>query len=893
MRHKMKDWIERVIGQRLCIVAIAFVALLVLIRPAGSPGSSNAMMLSQESLSFADLDPGAQPTEDVGKVDVAIVYDRSGSMQFETICFDCYEREGVDVYPEGTRFYLPFDETFCNSSDAPIVYNGYEILVAEAEYFAYSTSYSEHDYHRDHYVFPNTYWAMQRTPGSAASGQRYPGGFEDKRGAHMMHMPFHDQVGGHSSVTGDAPRLDYDFTIPAAVTDTWYVWLRGQCGGGFWTPAVSSCMVHWGIDRTPMGQTASDAFGDIRSDDGSFAGSNGNLWIWERVGSVALSPGIHQVNIWGGGPGSRLDKIVLTRNPEGPSSTGDRSPGFIQNTTPSWDDARNQEYQTYVDSGYYGGPPDTRGRNATFVPGRPSFACHQCNPIYGLALNQDPECDVGTVIDPDTNCEPGYACCSDLNGNGVIDDDEKCDNSDDDLFDDKQPIRAAQEAAKNFVRRMRARSDQGGFVEYSTDAFVRRELNCLETPGRGLDRMPDGPGLWDPVDGPDNAWIWCYDHRRGPGGYTGDPAIDTVRGSILFAIESMEPEGSTNIADGLKKGIQVLGTQIGHYGRQCAVSVIVLMTDEQANQYPAGDVCSDPEYADLWPEGGAAEDCAIYYANQARDNNVIVYTVGLGDSADLALLAAVAERTGGMFYFTPRMSDLDRVLQEIADQVHTLAPGLQVGQWATPTVVQPGKQLTFTLAVTNTGTVNLHATITDTLPTHVTPTGFITWTPIITTPGGVWTQTVAVTVGMDHVGPLTNVVEVTTQECVTSAHTLILRPGLEITKWSVPDRVLPGGQLTYTLRVTNTGSSDLHATVTDTLPAHVTPTGVLTWTRTITAPGGVWTGQFTVTLDKEYAGPLTNVVRITTREGTKGVYTETAVVEPWWLYLPLVVRQSP
>jgi hypothetical protein len=607
--------------------------------------------------------------ENVSHLDVVIVYDKSGSMQFDTRCFDCYDKAEGEVYPEGVRYPLPFDDTFCNSTDTSLVYNSYEILVAEAEYYAYSTSYFEHDYHVEAYQFPNTYWAIQRTPYSAASGERDPVA-NDKRGAHMMHMPFSDIVDGHSSAPDNAPRLDYVFTIPTAATTTWYIWLRGQCGGGWWDPAVSSCVVHWGVDGSPQGRTAADAFGNIKSDDGSYAGSNGNRWIWERAGSVRLNPGQHEVNIWGGGPGFRLDKIVVTRNPEGPSGTKDRSPSFIKSTTPSWNQVRDQDYQTYAEGSYYGGPPDTGGRNATSVPGRPSFACHQCNPIYGLVLNQDSRCEVGTTVDPDTNCEPGYPCCSDLNGDGDIDYEEKCNNINDDLFDDKQPIRAAQEAAKNFAKRLQARSDQLGFVEYSNSAFIRRELNCIKTPARGLDRMPEGRGIWDPVDGPDNAWIWCYDHRTGPGGYTGDRELnDVTHGSIIGAIDSMEAEGNTNMADGIKKGISTLSTSTGHYGRPNAASIMILMTDGQANEYDKNDVCTRSEYKDMWHEGGTAKDCVVYYATIAKNSNIVIYTIGLGDSADHALLERVSEMTGGIYHFAPSAQDLDRIFQEIADQI--------------------------------------------------------------------------------------------------------------------------------------------------------------------------------------------------------------------------------
>jgi hypothetical protein len=44
------------------------------------------------------------------------------------------------------------------------------------------------------------------------------------------------------------------------------------------------------------------------------------------------------------------------------------------------------------------------------------------------------------------------------------------------------------------------------------------------------------------------------------------------------------------------------------------------------------------------------------------------------------------------------------------------------------------------------------------------PCSAATWTAAITAPGGVWTGTIVVTVDEDHDGPLTNRVQVTTEE---------------------------------------------------------------------------------------------------------------------------------
>ena len=102
-----------------------------------------------------------------------------------------------------------------------------------------------------------------------------------------------------------------------------------------------------------------------------------------------------------------------------------------------------------------------------------------------------------------------------------------------------------------------------------------------------------------------------------------------------------------------------------------------------------------------------------------------------------------------------------------------------------------------------------------------------------------------------------------------------------------------GARLTYTLHVTNTGNVNLHATITDTLPDHVTPTGVLTWTPiTITAPGGIWTDTVVVTVATGYTGTLINRVQVTTDEGATGTARATVCSNFCRIYLPVVLRNK-
>jgi uncharacterized repeat protein (TIGR01451 family) len=106
--------------------------------------------------------------------------------------------------------------------------------------------------------------------------------------------------------------------------------------------------------------------------------------------------------------------------------------------------------------------------------------------------------------------------------------------------------------------------------------------------------------------------------------------------------------------------------------------------------------------------------------------------------------------------------------------------GLIVTKQAEPDPVQPGEQLTYTIRVVNASDVNLNAAITDTLPISTTSAftgGTATWTPVITEPGGVWMETVVVTVDLDYVGPLTNVVEVTTLEGAAGSDSVVSKAG--------------------------------------------------------------------------------------------------------------------
>ena len=153
----------------------------------------------------------------------------------------------------------------------------------------------------------------------------------------------------------------------------------------------------------------------------------------------------------------------------------------------------------------------------------------------------------------------------------------------------------------------------------------------------------------------------------------------------------------------------------------------------------------DPVFVD--PDGG---DYHIGSGSAAHDKGVRTdVTVDIDDEA------------------RPRGDGYDIGADEFPDPLHVI-------KQANPVPAMCGAQLTYVISVTNFGAVTLTATITDHLPSHVTPGGDLTWPLESIAPGGTWSQPVVVTVVTGYGGPLVNAVEVTTDEGATGANSLAI-----------------------------------------------------------------------------------------------------------------------
>ena len=265
---------------------------------------------------------------------------------------------------------------------------------------------------------------------------------------------------------------------------------------------------------------------------------------------------------------------------------------------------------------------DTTERGLSPNDGRTGWACSPCDPRFGGRPGGHEW----------TEDEPYYRPDCSVGGNP--------DQRNDGIYDDEQPIRNALEAAKHFVSRLNPRFDQVGYVPYSTnvDDDIASELQCLR--------------------------------RLGADNCTSQVITDTV----LYNLDRTRAGGSTNIAEGIEQGIAVLSTVSPHYGRPGAAHVMVLMTDGQPNRYPNYPNYHECWQEDLWPDVGdweidRASDCVIHYAQEARDNAIVIYTISLGESADRELMAEVAEITGGFQRGADSREELDKIFDELYQRI--------------------------------------------------------------------------------------------------------------------------------------------------------------------------------------------------------------------------------
>jgi len=228
------------------------------------------------------------------------------------------------------------------------------------------------------------------------------------------------------------------------------------------------------------------------------------------------------------------------------------------------------------------------------------------------------------------------------------------------------------------------------------------------------------------------------------------------------------------------------------------------------------------------------------------------------------------------------------------------APTIVVAKTDGLDIVKTGEALTYTLRITNSGSVAASSVVvTDLLPSGVIPGGgsSSTWHPAPIPPHGGF-QVITIPLTVDAIVPdasiLTNIMTATYQNDAGWVYdpktdtddTTVSAPFWVLIKSDDPDPVQAGATLTYTLSYFHNGiTPGQDVTIVDTLPAEVTYNGIvsqpsgwgapvydagppatLTWYTPSLTVGASGTMVFSVTVDSGASGLITNDATLTSTD---------------------------
>ena len=108
---------------------------------------------------------------------------------------------------------------------------------------------------------------------------------------------------------------------------------------------------------------------------------------------------------------------------------------------------------------------------------------------------------------------------------------------------------------------------------------------------------------------------------------------------LYSAVERINSSGGTSLSAGMSEAINLFSSN--SYKRQDAYKYIVFLTD------------GDGSYS-------------TSYTKSASDNNIVVYTVGLGSGVKETVLKNIATGTGGKYYFASIASDLPDIYDDVS-----------------------------------------------------------------------------------------------------------------------------------------------------------------------------------------------------------------------------------
>jgi len=379
------------------------------------------------------------------------------------------------------------------------------------------------------------------------------------------------------------------------------------------------------------------------------------------------------------------------------------------------------------------------------------------------------------------------------------------------------------------------------------------------------------------------------------------PAIFTVTEPSLVLVKNSTPPASTTVGAGTAVTYSLNLTNSAAITSSPAYDIIVTDT------IPSGMRAAGPTLIQITRNGTPVAGTDYAWAFNAGNGQLTItfvptFTLDPGAGLFIQYFVLIDNNIGAGVALTnqaqttwsslPGATPGDRTYGPITDTT-TLTTGWPIFSMVKTAATSPitaGDQLTYNIAVTNTGPVNATGiVVTDTVPLSTTyvscePGGctnagnIVTWTLGTLAPGASTVVTLVVQVATPlysgtqivNTGWLTSTQGVTGTSTVTTP--VISNHYLDITKTAALTQVAAGGLLTYTLAWTVSGNEPAaNVTLSDTLPANTSfitcaggtgcgnTAGTVLWTLGTVTP----TDSGVVTLVVQIASPLYNGTTIT------------------------------
>ncbi|MFQ5578112.1 MAG: pilus assembly protein TadG-related protein, partial [Anaerolineae bacterium] len=607
--------------------------------------------------------------QNLDNLDVAVVLDRSGSMEFDPVCYGCWVRRdalnpsdpnyltagmtindspryrrynsypengviyplgGTDGFENPHRIRACTTDTYDADQDLPVpksiytwdvndsVYRqgGWRYIIMEAELYSLNPAPVAVELQEQ----GKGYWAMQRGEGNYDS-EALPyipsqGTSIDSIGVHMSHHPSTTETGGtiygnHYTLaqaqSGNAPWLEYDFRFYNGAG-----WIGGSTAN-IWIRVHAGRGLNYDTSGGPW-------WGDT-------VAANSAYW-----GLVTRPIGNPFPLTYFPPPGS-----IQATNPNVSTNSSGFDSGYrsywhwiyIGNTTIDF----SQQYRFYFFAGSTGynidrivitDDPGANSNNSAqdgAALGNARFnsvpvtagsaaraACDICNAVYGENIADPTQCTLYPelqLIQEPTN------------------------NALNPLFNEwEAPMRTTKEAIKFFITRLDPERDQAGYVTYNSSSVTKAELACVRAAAP-----------------PQN--VNCV---------TGSSPISYTE--VLLDVEQTRASAGTPTAYGMRAGLEVLGfatSPSSGFDTNCdgtpnsscsrgggAQKVLILLTDGMPNSTNWSYGCTSAKAPTWSGTNNASHRCPLWFAEEAKKAGITVYTIGLGCGVNRDYLKEIA-----------------------------------------------------------------------------------------------------------------------------------------------------------------------------------------------------------------------------------------------------------